>query len=176
MNSKNLVVLVDANDHELGTIDRMKAHQGMGLLHRAISVFLFDQQGRVLMQQRHPEKPLWGEYWSNSCCTHPFPSEDARIAALRRVQEELGLTVDLTFRYKFQYQASFTQDLAEHELVSVYTGVADEDPTVDPSEIVAWQWFDVRQLHQQLKTNREKFTPWAIKEWNELIERGVIQL
>ena len=131
---RDIVVLVDAQDRQIGTLDKLEAHTGRGSLHRAISVFLTDENGRVLMQKRHPDKLVWGGYWSNSCCTHPFVGESTIDCATRRVREELGLSVLLTFHFKLKYQASFSKEHAEHELVSVFTGLAQGQLVIDPEE------------------------------------------
>ena len=165
---RDTVVLVDAQDREIGTIDKLAAHSGRGLLHRAISVFLTDENGRVLMQKRHPDKLVWGGYWSNSCCTHPFVGEATMDCATRRVREELGLSVELTFHFKLKYQASFSNEHAEHELVSVYTGIAQEQPKVDPDEISALMWIEPEILSRELVAKPDEYTPWCILEWKEL--------
>ena len=165
---RNNVVLVDSQDREIGTLGKLKAHSGRGSLHRAISVFLTDENDRILMQKRHPAKLVWGGYWSNSCCTHPFAGESTIDCATRRVQEELGLCVNLTFHFKLKYQASFTKDYAEHELVSVFTGIVASEPVVDPQEISELRWVESEQLDRELVTMPNDYTPWCILEWKEI--------
>ena len=171
---RDTVVLVDAQDREVGTLAKIAAHSGRGSLHRAISVFLTDESGRVLMQKRHPGKLVWGGYWSNSCCTHPFVGESTIDCASRRVQEELGLSVNLTFHFKLKYQASFTKEHAEHELVSVFTGKVNGEPTVAPEEISELMWIEPDLLSQELVTKPNVYTPWCILEWKELQARGIL--
>lgn len=171
---RDTVVLVDARDREVGTLDKLAAHSGRGTLHRAISVFLTDENGGVLMQKRHPEKLVWGGYWSNSCCTHPFVGESTFDCAKRRVQEELGLSVELTFHFKLKYRASFTKEHAEHELVSVFTGKVSGKPTVDPEEISELMWIEPDLLSQELATKPNFYTPWCILEWKELQARRIL--
>ena len=171
---RNTVVLVDSQDREIGTLGKLKAHSGRGSLHRAISVFLTDESDRILMQKRHPEKLVWGGYWSNSCCTHPFEGESTIDAATRRVEEELGLSVKLTFHFKLKYQASFTKDHAEHELVSVFTGIVSNRPIVDPQEISELRWFDSDELDRELVQMPNAYTPWCILEWKEMRARNFI--
>lgn len=168
---RDTVVLVDAQDRKIGTQDKLAAHSGQGSLHRAISVFLTDGNGRFLMQKRHPDKLVWGGYWSNSCCTHPFVDESTIDCATRRVREELGLSVELTFQFKLKYQAFFSEHHAEHELVSVFTGRVTSDPTVDPKEISELKWIHTEQLDQDFVMKPHEFTPWCIFEWKELRAR-----
>ena len=164
----DVLVLVDSNDRELGVVDKQRAHQGKGLLHRAISVFLYDQHGNLLIQQRHPDKALWGGYWSNSCCTHPRPGEDALAAASRRVMEELGTAPDLQFRFKFEYCASFGPLLAERELCSVFSGTTSDDPVVNTTEIANWRWISPDELDRMFGTEMDRLTPWFKLEWDRL--------
>lgn len=168
---RDTVVLVDTQDQEIGTLDKLTAHSGQGLLHRAISVFLTDGHDRVLMQKRHPEKLVWGGFWSNSCCTHPFVGESTIDCATRRVREELGLSVALTFHFKLKYQASFSKLHAEHELVSVYTGKVTSEPALDPQEISEMKWIHKEQLDREFVMKPNEFTPWCILEWKELRAR-----
>ena len=118
------LILVDENDNEIGHRDKVDCHTGHGTLHRAFSVFLFDAQGRVLLQRRSNSKPLWPLYWSNSCCSHPRRGESLEFATARRMREELGLESDLQRLYSFIYQADFGDRGAEHEYCHVYIGRA----------------------------------------------------
>ncbi len=168
-----LVVLVNDEDEALGTMPRLEAHTGMGQLHRAISAFLYDQEGKIMLQQRASFKPLWGGFWSNSCCTHPFPGESTSAAAHRRIQQELGVDAELTFQFKIKYQASFTDSLAEHELVSVFTGQSEGALNLDPAEVADIRCETPEDLDRWIETNPEQLTPWLILEWNELRKRKI---
>ncbi len=165
---RDIVILVDAQDRQIGTLDKLEAHTGRGSLHRAISVFLTNENGCVLMQKRHPDKLVWGGYWSNSCCTHPFVGESTIDCATRRVREELGLSVELTFQFKLKYQASFSKEHAEHELVSVFTGTAQGQAVIDRDEISELMWIEPEKLSQVLVAKPDDYTPWCILEWKEL--------
>ena len=101
------LILVDDADHEIGHLDRANCHAGSGVLHRAFSLFIFNGNGELLLQQRAPGKRLWPLYWSNSCCSHPRRAESMDTAIHRRLHEELGLACPLHFLFKFQYQAQF---------------------------------------------------------------------
>ena len=170
---QDLLVLVDSNDKELGTLDKVSCHAGQGVLHRAISVFLFNVEGQVLLQQRHPTKALWGGRWSNACCSHPRLHESASDAASRRVSEELGLTVDLRFCFKFEYQANWDDTHAEHELCSVFIGKTTQDPMVNDLEIQDWRWIDWDQLSEWVAEDCSKLTPWLKIEWRRLNQNAI---
>ena len=171
---QDTVVLVDSQDREIGTLDKDEAHAGSGSLHRAISAFLTDDTGRILMQKRHPGKLVWGGFWSNSCCTHPFVGETPLDSAKRRVYEELGLSVVLAFHFKLRYHALFSEDFAEHELVSVFTGTVNGEPTVDPHEIAEFRWVEPGQLDREFITKPNDYTPWCVLEWKELRARNIL--
>ncbi len=163
------LILVDEKDNEIGHLPKREAHQGHGLLHRAFSVFLFDEQARVLVQQRSARKPLWPLYWSNSCCSHPRRGEKMHSATHRRVREELGIEVSLEYVYKFIYQADFGDVGAEHELCHVYIGQAEKSEIrVHPDEIADWRWVDFDEVTHRLEHESEHYTPWFRMEWKML--------
>src|SRR5207237_3693601 len=117
-----LLVLVDEHDREVGHRSKAECHDGAGTLHRAFSLFVFDQAGRVLLQRRAADKRLWPLYWSNSCCSHPRQGEKMQDSIHRRLFQELQLRCELHFLYKFQYHARFKDVGSERELCSVYIG------------------------------------------------------
>lgn len=166
---------MDQDDQPVGLRDKRSCHEGRGILHRAISVFLFDVKGRVLMQKRHADKPLWAGCWSNSCCTHPFFGEEPVAAAKRRVGEELGLDAELEFIYKFEYRAEWSPEYCEHELCSVFVGNVNVDPVVNETEIEAWRWESVESLDSVVAKDSPDYTPWMKLEWLELRRRGYPQ-
>ena len=165
---RDLLILVDSSDKEIGELDKEACHNGSGKLHRAISVFIFNLAGDLLIQQRHAQKRLWGGSWSNSCCSHPRIGEETDVAAQRRVAEELGLETDLSFLFKFEYCARFAELGTEHELCSVYAGHVDREPAVNTTEIQAWEWITPAELNRRIKRMPNNFTPWLQLEWARL--------
>lgn len=162
------LILVDADDNPIGYLDKARCHDGDGLLHRAFSLFIFDTDGRLLLQQRAPGKRLWGGYWSNSCCSHPRRSETMEVAIRRRQLQELGLECSLQFLYKFRYQAHFADIGSEHELCWVYAGRSRHDPNVNRNEVSAWRWISANDLNRELIQQPDTFTPWFKLEWARL--------
>ena len=162
------LIIVDAQDQILGHATKAELHQGAGTLHRAFSIFLFNDAGEVLLQQRSADKPLWPGYWSNTCCSHPRRGESYGIATQRRLKEELGVEAPLRFTHRFRYQAQFSAEGAEHELCSVYVGRIDGDPMPNPQEVSDWQWVSPSALDEWLDTNPENLTPWFKLEWATL--------
>jgi isopentenyl-diphosphate delta-isomerase len=162
------LILVDAADRELGTLAKSACHDGGGLLHRAFSLFVFNDEGELLIQQRHPTKRLWPSYWSNSCCSHPRAGEDLTEAVSRRLAQELALECELSFVYKFEYLARYGTAGTEHELCSVYVGRTSEEPSANETEIAAWRWIAPDALDRELAQDGERFTPWFRMEWEKL--------
>ena len=164
------LILVDERDNVIGHDSKVRVHSGAGVLHRAFSIFIFSDGGKVLLQQRSREKPLWPLYWSNSCCSHPRKGEDGLAAAHRRLREELGLDTELTFMYRFQYQAQFGDLGAEHELCSVYVGRLSDEVAIDgnPTEVAAWRWLDCTAVDRLVAADAEPLTPWFVMEWTRL--------
>lgn len=159
------LVLVDEQDREVGYMDKASAHLGQGTLHRAFSLFIFNARGELLLQQRAPGKRLWPGFWSNTCCSHPRRGETLDSAIHRRLEEELGLKCPLEFLFKFQYQAQFDVDGAEHELCSVYAGRSELRPTVNVNEISGLRYVAPDALDTEIAANPEAFTPWFKIEW-----------
>lgn len=153
------VVLVDQHDQELGLMEKLEAHR-LGLLHRAISVFILNSKGELLIQQRADDKYHAGGQWANTCCTHPFPGESPAVAANRRLKEEMGLECQLKFAFSHLYKADVGQGLTEHELDHVFFGTTDVEPIPQPLEVKAWKYISWELLDKELKTFPSRYSPW----------------
>jgi len=162
------LILVDDNDHEIGFEKKDACHQGQGTLHRAFSLFIFNDAGELLLQQRSASKRLWPLYWSNSCCSHPRRGETMAVATQRRLYQELGLRCDLDFVYKFQYHAQFDAAGAERELCWVYLGKTNHPVQVNKTEVAGWRFITPADLVQELHTHPDHFSPWFKLEWQRL--------
>jgi len=160
------LILVDESDRGVGHLSKVLCHEGRGILHRAFSLFVFNSAGELLIQQRSASKRLWPLYWSNSCCSHPRSDETMERATMRRLEEELGLACPLRFLYKFQYQAQFDADGAEHELCSVFLGRSSDSVKINRDEIHAIRWVAPAALHAEMSgSDAGRFTPWFQLEW-----------
>ena len=159
------LILVDRQDNVRGYESKARAHLGDGMLHRAFSIFLFNAAGDVLLQQRSRDKPLWGGFWSNSCCSHPRRGESMVDAAKRRLFEEVGVSAPLTFLYRFEYQARFGDVGSEHELCSVFAARSDAPIAVNPNEISDHRFVAPATLDRELETAPDRHTPWLKLEW-----------
>jgi len=155
----DMLVLVDESDNETGTMEKLEAHQ-KGALHRAISVFIFDGHGRVLLQKRHIGKYHSKGQWANATCSHPAPGELPFMASRRRLQEEMGFDCPLRFLFRIVYRHDVGGGLTEHELVHVFAGTYDGPVRPDPSEAEGYQWMDFDTLTADAKTQPELYAPW----------------
>lgn len=163
------LILVDADDRELGFMSKARCHDGDGVLHRAFSVFLFNEAGEMLLQQRSRSKRLWGGYWSNTCCSHPRRGETMEIATGRRLHDELGVRAELEFVYKFSYQARFDESGSENELCYVYLGTVTSPVHPNEHEIEATRYVSATKLRRELGTAPGQFSPWFRMEWETLL-------
>lgn len=166
------VILVDAEDREVGTATKMEAHE-RGELHRAFSVFGVNSRGEILLQRRAFTKYHGGGLWSNSCCGHPRPGESTDDAARRRLREEMDVESPLERIFSFRYRAEMAGGLIEHEIDHVFVGRVDEDPRPDPAEVEAWRWLHAAQIRSELRDRPEAYTPWFERALMGLIERRI---
>lgn len=162
------VVLVNEQDEPIGSMEKMAAHRS-GMLHRAFSIFLFDAEGRVLLQQRALGKYHSPGLWSNACCSHPRPFETVLSAGQRRLEEELGTASLLQERFSFTYHAQFANDLQEHEFDHVLFGAFSGDLLPDPEEVRSVRWLSPEALSAELSTTPEAFTPWLVICWPQVL-------
>ena len=155
------VILVDADDREVGTLEKLAAHERGGVRHRAFSVFIVDARGRWLLQRLAEGKYHFPGLWTNACCSHPRPGESTADAAHRRLREELGFDCPLTERFQFEYKAaSEAEGLTEHELDHVFTGTHRGEIHPNPDEVGQVRWVELAELENEVKARPDTFTPW----------------
>ncbi|WP_037574915.1 isopentenyl-diphosphate Delta-isomerase [Sporocytophaga myxococcoides] len=155
----NQIILVNSHDQEVGLMDKLEAHQ-KGLLHRAVSVFLFNSEGKLLLQQRSKTKYHSGGLWTNTACSHPYPGETTLNAAIRRLNEEMGIEANLQEAFHFTYRAEFENGLVEHEYDHVYVGSSDLSPDPAPDEVMDFTYHSLEEIENKLITTPELFTEW----------------
>jgi isopentenyl-diphosphate delta-isomerase len=153
------VILVDPFDLEIGTMEKLEAHQ-KGLLHRAFSILLFNSQGELMLQQRSLNKYHSPGLWTNTCCSHPRPNENTLSAAMRRLQEEMGLSSNLKEIFHFTYRAELEDGLIEHEIDHVFIGITDETPHLNLNEAMGFKWQSLSSILQDLQQQPEQYTAW----------------
>jgi len=155
----NLVILVNEKDEVLGEMEKMEAHR-KGVLHRAISVLVFNSKGEWLLQQRACHKYHSGLLWSNTTCTHPMSGEETIEAAHRRLREEMGMVSPLKKAFIFKYKANLDKDMIEHELDHVFTGETDNIPVINPDEVRTYRYISTKDLEVEMKNFPNNFTEW----------------
>lgn len=162
------LILVDDADNQVGTLSKADCHDGAGRLHRAFSLFLFDDEGRLLLQRRSVSKRLWPGFWSNSICSHPRSGESMDVATARRLRDELNTAADLEFVYKFAYQATFGEAGSENELCHVFLGRIPQGVRPNQNEIAAIRFVTAAGLDREFAEAPETLTPWFRMEWEAL--------
>lgn len=163
------VVVVSENDEILGLMEKMEAHEN-GILHRAFSVFLFNDKGEMLLQKRASGKYHSPNQWTNAVCSHPKIDETYLEGAQRRLNEELGITANLTEKFSFIYKADVGQNLWEHELDHVFTGNYEGSFVLNNDEVSEIRYISMQQLDEEMNANPEKFTEWfkiILKEYKD---------
>lgn len=153
------VILVDKHDRQIGIEEKLKAHRE-GKLHRAFSVFIFNDEGEMLLQKRALHKYHSAGLWTNACCSHPRPGEPVAQAATRRLQEEMGFACKLQKAFDFIYKVEFDNGLIEHEFDHVFVGNYDGGIAPDPDEVVDYRWVKIATLKKEIETFPEKYTVW----------------
>lgn len=153
------VVLISENDEVLGLMEKMQAHEN-GILHRAFSVFLFNDKGEMLLQKRAADKYHSPNQWTNACCSHPRSGETYMEAANRRLKEELGIETELTPKFHFIYKADVGGNLWEHELDHVFIGNYQEDFDLNKDEVAEIRYISMEDLDREIRENPENFTEW----------------
>lgn len=168
--NKESVILVDENDQELGLMEKMEAHE-KGVLHRAFSVFVFDREGRFLLQRRALSKYHSGGLWTNTCCSHPRAGETTKSAALRRLKEELGFVTEIEEKFTFIYKSELDKGLTEHELDHVFFGTYEGEFNLDPEEVSEIKYIEKEALVSDIHNNPENYTEWFKICFDEVLQK-----
>lgn len=159
------VVLVDENDSPIGTALKNGVHTRQTPVHRGFSVFVFDREGRLLLQQRAAVKKTWPMAWSNTVCGHPAWGETAEEAAKRRLFHELGVE-DVSLMVvlpDYRYRAEL-DGIVENEFCPVLVGVTDAQPCARPDEVAATRWVDWEEFVASIRSGEADYSPWCLEE------------
>jgi isopentenyl-diphosphate Delta-isomerase len=169
-----LIVFVDNDGNPVGTGRKAESHHSDTQLHLAFSVFLFNRDGELLLQQRALSKKTWPGVWSNSCCGHLLPGERTEDAAARRLSYELGLKdIELVMALPdFRYRAEL-DGVVEHEICPVLVGFTDSLPQPNPDEVNAVRWMPWSEVLRTVADPESKLSPWAIEEVQLLAQSDV---
>ncbi|QXI25660.1 isopentenyl-diphosphate Delta-isomerase [Pseudomonas vanderleydeniana] len=153
------LILVDEHDCETGSAQKLFVHQ-QGLRHRAFSIFIFDEQGRLLMQRRAMGKYHSQGLWTNTCCGHPRLGEQTHAAAQRRLFEEMGLTCPLSKVASLLYREQVSNQLIEHEFDHLFVGLGGTPPQANPDEAMDWRWLPLSDIPRCIAAEPESYTVW----------------
>lgn len=157
---KEILLVVNEQDEVVGTETREKCHEGGGILHRAVTVFIFNDEGKVLVAKRAKQKLLWPGYWETSCSTHVYENESYVEAAQRRLPQELGFSCKLKYIFKFVYQAKYKDVGSEHEVCAVLIGKYNGKVSPNEQEVSDYKWVSLDELRQDIDKNPDKYAPW----------------
>ncbi len=153
------VILVNQNDEPIGLMPKMEAHE-KALLHRAFSVFVMNDKGEIMLQQRASHKYHSPLLWTNTCCSHQRDGESNIDAGLRRLQEEMGFDTPLKEVFSFIYKAPFDNGLTEHELDHVMIGHYNGEPVINPEEVADWKWMLPEAIKADMEVHPDQYTAW----------------
>ncbi|MDF4204866.1 isopentenyl-diphosphate Delta-isomerase [Maribacter sp. SA7] len=153
------VILVNENNEQIGTMAKMEAHE-KAVLHRAFSVFITNDNGDIMLQQRAASKYHSPLLWTNTCCSHQRVGESNIEAGKRRLQEEMGFQAELKELFSFIYKAPFDNGLTEHELDHVMIGSFNAEPNINPEEVEAWKWMSPESIKEDISNNPNEYTAW----------------
>ncbi|WP_074408585.1 MULTISPECIES: isopentenyl-diphosphate Delta-isomerase [Aquimarina] len=159
MEEEEKVILVNENDEQIGLMPKLEAHQ-KAVLHRAFSVFIMNSKNELMLQQRAHHKYHSPGLWTNTCCSHQREGETNVEAGIRRLQEEMGFTTSLKDSVSFIYKAPFDNGLTEHEYDHVLLGKYEEDPVINPEEVVNWKWMPIEAVKHDIVVRPERYTEW----------------
>ena len=153
------VILVNEKDEQIGLMPKMEAHE-KAVLHRAFSVFVFNKNNELMLQQRAAHKYHSPLLWTNTCCSHQRNGETNIEAGKRRLQEEMGFVCEVEEVTSFIYKAPFDNGLTEHELDHVMIGYSNEEPVINPDEVESWKWMTIEDVKIDMEKHPDIYTIW----------------
>lgn len=168
------VVLVDDQDNEIGLEDKVAAHLGEGILHRAFTILIFNEKGETLVSQRSAGKMLWPLFWDSACASHPVSGEDYVTAGERRLSEELGFNCQLKVADRFQYKENYKNVGSENEVCTILVGEYNGEVYPVMTEVADYKWVSIGDLKNDMIANPDIYTIWFKTAFNRLIDQGRI--
>lgn len=167
---KEEIILVDEMDNEIGFAEKLEVHT-TGRLHRAFSIFVFNDRGELLLQKREKNKYHSAGLWSNTCCSHPRAHEGLKESVHRRLREEMGFDCELKEIHEFIYRSEFDNGLTEHEYDHVFVGEFNGIPHPDSEEVEDYKWISIEELKRDVTLNPDKYTVWFLKVYEEVTKK-----
>jgi isopentenyl-diphosphate delta-isomerase len=169
---KKNVIKVDKEDKKIGEIEKLEAHQD-GILHRAFSIFILNDEGEMLLQKRADQKYHAGGLWTNACCSHPTEETDLKEQAKKRLREEMGFETEIGQIDIIPYRAE-VGDLIENEIDHIFIGIYNGNIKPNPDEVSDYKWISLDKLEQDLEKNSEKYTPWFKILYPQVVEKLIL--
>lgn len=166
---KEMVILVNEQDQPKGMMEKLEAHV-RGILHRAFSIFVFNNKGELMLQRRALSKYHSPGLWTNTCCSHPRQYETLEEAIHRRLIEEMGFDTELEKTFDFIYKSDVGQGLTEHEFDHVFFGIYEEKPFINKEEVDDWKFIALDELSLDMETHPEKYTVWFRIAYPEMLK------
>lgn len=164
------VILVDTSDQPIGLMPKLEAHE-KGVLHRAFSVFILNNEGQLMLQQRALHKYHSPGLWTNTCCSHQRDGESNLAAGKRRLKEEMGFVTELRQVTSFIYKAPFDNGLTEHELDHIMIGQYEGTPSINSEEVADWKWMDIEDVRSDIKEYPQRYTVWFMLIFEKFYEK-----
>ncbi len=153
------IILVDRNDRAIGLGEKIITHRD-GKLHRAISDYIFNSKGQLMMQQRAAGVYHSGLLWSNTCCSNCYEGETASDSAHRSLKNEMGFDCKLEESFSLIYKTPVSNGLIEHEFLHVFFGIYDKEPKINSEEAADWKFMYLDDLKRDIKMNSNVYSPW----------------
>jgi len=160
--TEEYVIVVDQNDVPIGIEEKVKCHLPNGKLHRAFTALLFDLTGKLLLTKRSEDKMLWPGDWDGTVASHPRKSEEYANAGERRLLEEIGVSCQLEYLFKFEYHVPYKNVGSENEICGTLIGIVEDPSNIKPikEEISDIKWVSPDEILSQLKNNSSNYCPW----------------
>ena len=153
------VILVNEKNEQIGLMPKMEAHE-KAVLHRAFSVFIFNDEKKLMLQQRALDKYHSPGLWTNTCCSHQRDGETNIEAGKRRLMEEMGFVTELENSISFIYKAPFANGLTEHEYDHVLLGTYNDEPNINTEEVASWKWMSLEDVKVDMAAHPNLYTAW----------------
>ncbi|MFZ5845454.1 MAG: isopentenyl-diphosphate Delta-isomerase [Patescibacteria group bacterium] len=181
---EELVVLVDENNNQLGTVPRDQVHGKDTPLHRAFPLFLFNSKGELLLTRRALNKKTFPGVWTNTVCGHPGPDESNIEAAKRRLKDELGIDLERSHLARqgetflkevapYRYRFTDANGIVENEICPILIGYADSNPQPNLQEVSEWKWVKWERFLEEIKQGTQIYSPWSVEEAQIIQKQGV---
>lgn len=162
-----LLDLVNEKDEVIGEVWRSEANSDPKMTHREVLVFVFDDNNRLLMQQRSFNKKIYPGYWTETSAGHVEKGEDPEVTAHRELKEELGFDLPLRYVAK-KYVSAANETHFSYCYIGQYSG---EKINFQKEEVNDVKFVEKDKIDELFDKNDDKVTideyDWIKKIWEE---------